>query len=50
MTGVAETVYDDHDIARLEGLGVRSWAGALDPLFWVRVRAEQVTGREITRH
>jgi len=49
VSGVAETVYDDHEIARLEDLGVRSWAGALDPLFWVRVRAEQVTGREITR-
>ncbi len=50
VTGVATTVYDDHEIAGLESLGVRSWAGALDPLFWVRVRAEQVTGREITRH
>lgn len=47
VIGRASVVYDDAEIARLEALGVKSWAGALDPVFWVRIRPEQVTGREI---
>lgn len=50
IVGRASVVYDDQEVARLEKLGVTSWAGALDPVFWVRIRPEQVTGREIPRH
>jgi nitroimidazol reductase NimA-like FMN-containing flavoprotein (pyridoxamine 5'-phosphate oxidase superfamily) len=47
VTGKAEVVYDENEIDRLERLGVHSWAKVLDPVFWVRIRPQQVSGREI---
>jgi nitroimidazol reductase NimA-like FMN-containing flavoprotein (pyridoxamine 5'-phosphate oxidase superfamily) len=47
VTGTATVVYDETEIDRLERLGVHSWAKVLDPVFWVRIRPQQVTGREI---
>ena len=47
VNGVAEVVYDEAETGRLDRLALRSWAGTDDPTFWVRVRAEQVTGRAI---
>lgn len=47
VTGTATMVYDDKEIERLEALGIRSWAGARDPVFWVRIRSHSVSGREI---
>jgi nitroimidazol reductase NimA-like FMN-containing flavoprotein (pyridoxamine 5'-phosphate oxidase superfamily) len=47
VTGQASVVYDEEEVDRLERLGVHSWAPVLDPVFWVRVRAHHVTGREI---
>ena len=47
VRGVAETVEAPQDIARLETLGVRAWARGVDRPYWVRIRAAEVTGREI---
>jgi hypothetical protein len=47
VSGIAEAVYDAEESARLDSLPLRSWAGISDPTFWVRVRAEQVTGRAV---
>jgi nitroimidazol reductase NimA-like FMN-containing flavoprotein (pyridoxamine 5'-phosphate oxidase superfamily) len=47
VTGKATVVYDEEEIDRLERLGVHSWARVLDPVFWVRIRPQQVSGREI---
>jgi uncharacterized protein len=47
--GVAETVYDDAEIAAYEGLGVRPWADARERALWVRIRLDEVSGREIVR-
>ena len=50
VSGIAEAVYDATESARLDSLPLRSWLGTGDPTFWVRVRAEQVTGRAIEPH
>ncbi len=44
VSGVAERVYDDAEIERLERLGVRPWVDAAREA-WVRVRPLAVTGR-----
>lgn len=49
VKGIAEPVYDDVAIARYERLGVQPWADGVDRPTWVRVRAEEVSGREIAR-
>ena len=46
VTGRVETVYEPADVARLEALGVRAWPGGSEP-FWVRVRADEISGREL---
>jgi CBS domain-containing protein len=50
VKGSASLVYESPDIERMEALGVRSWASADQDMFWVRVRPEEITGREITAH
>ena len=47
VSGVAEVVYDEQESERLDRLALRGWAPASEPTFWVRIRAEQVTGRAI---
>ena len=47
VSGVAEAVYDAEESARLDALSLESWVGTGDATFWVRIRAEQVTGRAI---
>ena len=47
VTGVADVVYDEQESDRLDGLALRGWASTTEPTFWVRIRAEQVTGRAI---
>ena len=47
VTGRVETVYEPADVTRLEALGVRAWPGGSEP-FWVRVRADEISGRELT--
>ncbi len=45
VSGRAEVVEDDAEIARLSRLGLRSWASALDRPFWIRIRPTSVNGR-----
>jgi hypothetical protein len=39
--------YADADIARLEALGVPVWLRDDSETFWVRIRPEDITGREL---
>jgi len=45
--GRAEVVYDDAEIQRLSGLGLRLWARAVDRPFWIRIRPTAVSGRQV---
>ena len=47
VNGVADVVYDEDESDRLDRLDLRGWARTTEPTFWVRIRAEQVTGRSI---
>jgi hypothetical protein len=47
VNGVADVVYDEQESERLDRLALRGWARTTEPTFWVRIRAEQVTGRAI---
>jgi CBS-domain-containing membrane protein len=49
VTGSASIVYESDDVNRLERLGVRSWAGVDEDVLWVRIMAEDISGREIVR-
>jgi len=48
VKGIAGPVYEAADVERYEELGVSSWAG-FDPdtAVWVRLRPEEISGREI---
>lgn len=46
-TGTASIVYESAELERLEALGVSSWVAIGHDTFWVRIRAQQITGREI---
>jgi nitroimidazol reductase NimA-like FMN-containing flavoprotein (pyridoxamine 5'-phosphate oxidase superfamily) len=48
VKGTASVEYADADIVRLESLGVPVWVRDGSETFWVRVRPESVTGRELT--
>ena len=48
VKGTASVEYADADIARLESLGVPTWVRDDSETFWVRIRSESVTGRELT--
>lgn len=50
VTGRAEMVYDDAEIAVLDRLGLEPWPDAVDRSFWVRIRARAVTGRRLRSH
>ena len=47
VNGVADVVYEPAEAIRLDALDVPVWARTAEPTFWVRVRAEQVSGRAI---
>jgi CBS domain-containing protein len=48
VRGTVSAVYDWHDIERYEALVPPAWVGIdLDPM-WVALRADEITGREIT--
>lgn len=49
VTGSASIVYETAEAERLEGLGVHSWAGVDEDALWVRILAEDISGREIQR-
>lgn len=46
VTGRAEEVRESFDVARLDAAGLPDWAPGERP-YWVRVRAETVSGRRI---
>ena len=46
--GIATAVDDAEEIARLDGLGLRSWA-ASDRASWIRLLPVQITGRRLPR-
>ena len=46
--GIATAVDDSEEIARLDGLGLRSWA-ASERASWIRLRPVQITGRRLPR-
>ena len=45
VTGRAEVVYEDAEIQRLSRLGLHSWGSAVERPFWIRIRANAVSGR-----
>ncbi|MCC6435885.1 MAG: pyridoxamine 5'-phosphate oxidase family protein [Acidimicrobiales bacterium] len=47
VEGRAEEVYDDIEVAELETLGVRPWAPHPRRNRWVRIVAEEITGRRV---
>lgn len=47
VEGRAEEVVDDAEVAELETLGVKPWAEHVDRNRWVRIVAEEITGRRI---
>jgi CBS domain-containing protein/nitroimidazol reductase NimA-like FMN-containing flavoprotein (pyridoxamine 5'-phosphate oxidase superfamily) len=51
VRGKASTVYEAEDVRRYETLGLRPWAGieTVEDAVWIRVRPEEITGREIAR-
>ena len=46
--GIATTVDDSEEIARLDRLGLRSWA-ASERASWIRLLPVQITGRQLPR-
>jgi uncharacterized protein len=47
VQGTAEAVYEDADVERYAGLGIRSWAGTDRDTVWVRLRPDEISGREL---
>ena len=47
VNGLAEIVESDEESARLDGLGLSSWAGSEAGRVWVRIRPVTITGRRI---
>jgi len=47
VTGRAEMVYDDAEIAALDRLGLQAGPDGVDRSFWVRIRPRSVTGRRL---
>ena len=47
VSGLAEIVEDDADVARLDALGLRSWGGGAAELLWVRIRPSSISGRRV---
>lgn len=49
VRGTAQAVYDDETAAELETVGVTPWADAVERPAWVRIRTDEISGREIVR-
>jgi len=47
VNGMAEIVESDEEAARLDALGLSSWAGLAAGRVWVRIRPTSVSGRRI---
>lgn len=48
VQGTAEAVYEEADIDRYTRLGVRTWAGDDQDTVWVRLRPDEISGRELS--
>lgn len=48
VNGLAEIVDSDEESARLDQLGLVTWAGTASDRLWVRIRPMSVTGRRIS--
>jgi uncharacterized protein len=46
VNGRAHATYDEAEIERLSGLGLRPWVTAVDRPFWIRIRPTSVSGRQ----
>ena len=46
VNGRAYAVYEDDEIERLGQLGVSPWVSAEDRSFWIRIRANSISGRQ----
>jgi len=49
VTGRAEVVYEEADVQRLSRRDLHPWASAVEDLFWIRIRATSVSGRQTPR-
>jgi hypothetical protein len=49
VQGVAQTVYEEADVERYERLGVASWAPLGSDVLWIRLRPDDISGRELLR-
>lgn len=47
LTGTADLVLDLEEEARLDGLGLRSWAPGVGAHDWVRILPNEISGRRI---
>jgi uncharacterized protein len=47
VNGLAEIVESDEEAARLDALGLSSWAGLAAGRVWVRIRPTSISGRRI---
>ncbi len=47
VRGVGETVYDDDEIGAFDALGLRPWLESARSGTWVRIRANEITGRRL---
>lgn len=47
VKGVSEEVVDPAELEELRALGLRPWTEAVDRRLWIRIRADEVTGRRI---
>jgi len=50
VNGQAEILYADTETQRLNEVGLRPWASAVDRPFWIRIRPITVSGRQIPKH
>ena len=46
VNGRAHAIYDEAEIERLSGLGLRLWVTAVDRPFWIRIRPTSISGRQ----
>lgn len=47
IRGVADTVHDALELSRLEEMELEPWADVVNRSHWVRIRADEITGRRI---
>lgn len=49
VRGVGATVFEDEILTELEALGIEPWLDAAADGTWVRIRADEISGRRIVR-